>query len=444
MFRHPVTAVSLRPSCTTAALCMTMLWYAMCASELAAEAPADPQVKVVDVEGAGEDIEAAKKDACREAVRQVVGAYLHAKTHTENDELIEDKIISLSSGYVEKIETLNEYKKDGLMRVKLSATVRISKVLESLKANKISIVNVDGESLGARLVTTDDQRSGEVDVITAAFEGFPGKWFKVSIAGEPRLGERTGGPDAPVIVTVIIEPDIDGFKAAAAKLDEAFKAADRPNGSFEVDGAKCGFGSRFSQAKAGERLRSEFCDGSNTHLHPPLKALAFLDGERAFPYGLYDFASVSRSGGVRYQVQPGSKPIVVPQGSLPITFPVKFMGEDNRRSSWRWYGLTVDDAKKFFSSRMGKTLDVRTALVDSSGETIAADTWALECMGIGGMKYWSGYELETDGLKTVVIAPCAIPRRDVTFLVPKFSCERTFLVSKDELGKVAKATVEIE
>ena len=404
----------------------------------------DHRVEVLDVEGAGEDIEAAKKDACREAVRQVVGAYVNAKTHTENDELIEDKIISLSSGYVEKIETLNESKEDGLMKVELRATVRISKVLESLKANKISIVNVDGASLGARLVTTDDQRKGEVDVITAAFEGFPEKWFKVWIAGEPRLGERTGGPDAPVIVTVVIEPDIDGFKAAAAKLDEAFKAADRPHGSFNVDGAKCGFGRRFSQAKAGERLRSEFCDGSNTHLHPPLKALTFLDGESAFPFGLYDFASVSRSGGARYQVQPGSKPIVVPQGSLPITFPVKFMGEDNRRSDWRWYGLTVDDAKKFLSSRMGKTLDVRTELVDSSGETIAADTWALECMGIGGMKYWSGYELETDGLKTVVIAPFAIPRRDVTFLVPKFSCERTVLVSKDELGKVAKATVEIE
>jgi hypothetical protein len=130
----------------------------------------DSKLKVVEVSGAGADIEGAKKDACREAVRQVVGAYVNSQTRTENDELIEDKVISLSSGFVETIETLKESQADGLTRVRIRATVRISKVLDSLKANKISVADVDGASLGAELLTKNDQRKGEAELIAAALQ----------------------------------------------------------------------------------------------------------------------------------------------------------------------------------------------------------------------------------------------------------------------------------
>lgn len=73
--------------------------------------------KVVEVSGAGADVESAKNDACREAVRQVVGSYVASKTRTENDDLIEDKVISLSAGFVEKVEALKGFFRDFRGRV---------------------------------------------------------------------------------------------------------------------------------------------------------------------------------------------------------------------------------------------------------------------------------------------------------------------------------------
>jgi hypothetical protein len=106
---------------------------------------ADGRVKTVEISGAGTDVKSAAKDACRESVRQVVGVYVNAETRTENDDLIEDKVISLSSGFVEKSETLKKSAADGLVKVRIRATVRISKVIKSCKANKISVADTDAQ-----------------------------------------------------------------------------------------------------------------------------------------------------------------------------------------------------------------------------------------------------------------------------------------------------------
>lgn len=112
-----------------------------------------------------------------------------SKTSIENDRLIEEKVISLSSGFIKKMETLESSKEAGLVRVTIRATLRISKVLESLKTNRIS-VKVDGASMEARLLTTTDQKKAEAELVEAAFDGFPAKWFKATVQGDPKLGER--------------------------------------------------------------------------------------------------------------------------------------------------------------------------------------------------------------------------------------------------------------
>lgn len=160
-------------------------------------ADSDAQVKVVEVSGSGIDVESAERDAYRAAVRQVVGAYVTTATRTENDELIEDKVISVSSGWVEKAETLKQSSADGLVKVRIRAAVRISEVIESLKSNNITVANIDGQALHAELLTKRDQRKGEAELAATAFDGFPAKWFKASKAGEPRLGNRGDDGETP-------------------------------------------------------------------------------------------------------------------------------------------------------------------------------------------------------------------------------------------------------
>jgi hypothetical protein len=97
-------------------------------------APGDGQgdIRTIVVEGVGTDATQAKADAYREAVRQVVGALIDARTMAQNDELVEDKIITLSSAFVEKSEPLKEWQDGSLVRVRILAHVRQSKVLASL------------------------------------------------------------------------------------------------------------------------------------------------------------------------------------------------------------------------------------------------------------------------------------------------------------------------
>ena len=89
--------------------------------------------QVVIAEGVGATAEDAIKDAFRHAVRQVVGAVVDAETLIENDEIIEDKVLTYSDGFIKSYEEVVGSKKvkDGLHRIKIKAQVERGSVLPS-------------------------------------------------------------------------------------------------------------------------------------------------------------------------------------------------------------------------------------------------------------------------------------------------------------------------
>ena len=62
--------------------------------------------KEVIAEGVGDSHDNAIKDAFRNAVRQVVGVYVDSETLVKNDKLVDDKILTLSNGFI------NDYSED--------------------------------------------------------------------------------------------------------------------------------------------------------------------------------------------------------------------------------------------------------------------------------------------------------------------------------------------
>jgi len=97
------------------------------------------RTEVIIAEGVGADVEGARKDACRNAVRQAVGAYVDSETVVANDQLITDRIVTLSPAFVEKAEPIDgsEKKEDGLVRLRMRTHVRITKLLDELAVGKI-------------------------------------------------------------------------------------------------------------------------------------------------------------------------------------------------------------------------------------------------------------------------------------------------------------------
>ena len=106
----------------------------------------------VTAKGQGESVEAAKKDAVRNAIKQAVGELVGSKTLVENDELVEDKILTLSNAMVENA-FYGDAKSigDGLFEVPVKAVVKKGKLNQELEKIGVMKGAVKGDSLAAKL-----------------------------------------------------------------------------------------------------------------------------------------------------------------------------------------------------------------------------------------------------------------------------------------------------
>lgn len=180
-------------------------------------------------DGIGTDVEAAKLDAYRNAVRQAVGAYVDATTIVANDKLIADEIIALSGAFVSQVEVLQgSEKKDGLFtRLRVKAQVETGKVLSALhkknvptKSEKIAI---DADSILAELATKEDRLVNAEKLLAKLFEGYPQKCFRASIVGQPKP-LRQEGDNVELLCRVRIETDVAAWKELSRALCETLRA----------------------------------------------------------------------------------------------------------------------------------------------------------------------------------------------------------------------------
>jgi hypothetical protein len=107
-----------------------------------AQAGEAAKVTTVIAEGLGKTADDALKDAFRDAVRQVVGAVVDAETRIKNDEVISDKVLTASSGFVASYEKLKLTEDNGLFRIKIKAKVEEAEVVERLHKFKINTLKV--------------------------------------------------------------------------------------------------------------------------------------------------------------------------------------------------------------------------------------------------------------------------------------------------------------
>lgn len=89
------------------------------------------------------DIEKARdralEDALRKAVEHGVGIHISSQSLTKNYQLIEDRILAKSSGYVQQYNIINEGRQDGFYVVTISALVKVDDIKNDLRPIKILI-----------------------------------------------------------------------------------------------------------------------------------------------------------------------------------------------------------------------------------------------------------------------------------------------------------------
>src|SRR5512144_818995 len=103
-------------------------------------APAAEESKTVAAEGVAaiqgnaRDIarDAAIEDAQKRAVEQAIGILIDSQTQVENYQLISDKILSQTKGYITRYNVSGESVDSGLLRVRINAEVSLGKLTDDL------------------------------------------------------------------------------------------------------------------------------------------------------------------------------------------------------------------------------------------------------------------------------------------------------------------------
>jgi hypothetical protein len=110
----------------------------------------------VKATGVGATSGEAEKAALVNAVQQAVGLFLDSETLLQNEQIIYDKILSVSDGYVSKMEVLLPSRKrpsDGLFETTINATVEKAKLGSELRKQRLLISATDGQNAWAEAAT---------------------------------------------------------------------------------------------------------------------------------------------------------------------------------------------------------------------------------------------------------------------------------------------------
>jgi hypothetical protein len=355
--------------------------------------PEDPNLRVVIAEGVGASVEKAKKDAYREAVRQVVGAYVDSSQLLKNDTLIEDRIITLSSAYVEKASPpITKVTEDGVIRVKVRAWVRLTKVLETLKESHVHL-KVDNTSFAAELHTKADQVEGEEALMARVFASYPANSFKASLAGKPEI-KKASATEAVIRIGLKIEPDLQQYLVVSQKIEAALGTTGRTNGEFSVDGKK------FPASMAGNQpVDYWFRNGAIFSQQAGLISVLPADdcprlelekrddgrcGATDIPQ-LFHFwpADEDRSGGFTginaiartkwEKLRPGYDTHV-------ILLTLIKANATSQRTKWKWYLLEKDEARQWFAPAC-KKMKCTLSFVDGAQDELLEDQFSFSHLG---------------------------------------------------------------
>jgi hypothetical protein len=129
------------------ALCV-LAGLIFCFSAFPGHADEPEKTMKVIVTGIGADTAAARLNAIRNAVEQVIGVYVSADTLVKNHAILKDEILGYSGGYVRDSRIVSEeHGRDGLVAVTIEADVVASKLKRKLEFLNIAVRNVEGEKL---------------------------------------------------------------------------------------------------------------------------------------------------------------------------------------------------------------------------------------------------------------------------------------------------------
>lgn len=174
----------------------------VCAQDIGVEQERRTEIiedtKRVVVSGVGSDRDAAIKQGLRSAVEQAIGVFLKSETVVENYQLLSDKILTHSRGYVQSFDIVKEERRNGSYYLTLSAVVTVKELENTLVELRLHTREVEGESLFGKAFTQIDSRKSGAALFADLRETLISKAIAVEFA-EVEV-ESVDGDSATVII----------------------------------------------------------------------------------------------------------------------------------------------------------------------------------------------------------------------------------------------------
>ena len=187
--------------------------------ESVAEPESGQDTVTVKARGVGINKNAALKDAYRDAVERAVGLYIDAESEASNGELVKDQILTHSNAYIKKYEELDAKTIDGLVQVRIAATVKKRELAASLKkasssenANKAQYTG-DLKDIHAQIVSKDKRDADGYKLFQNTLMGLdPCTLLAVpsvdmsrkSVIKEGKLGYKKNIPEGQVVLRLLL------------------------------------------------------------------------------------------------------------------------------------------------------------------------------------------------------------------------------------------------
>lgn len=205
---------------------------------------------VVSARGLGTTADAAKNDALVNAMQQAVGSFIDSETMIDNDEIIKDKILSVSDGFVQKYDITSPAarRSDGLFEIAIKATVQRGQVIARLKEVRVMKGGVAGKDAAAEVITKIANADQGQELLEKHLDGLLEKLLVARLVGEDgKPGEQVKPitkiqPDRRLLCQWNIEVyfDMNAFyQQAVPQLDKVFRAiATQTSGSIVCIGSR--------------------------------------------------------------------------------------------------------------------------------------------------------------------------------------------------------------
>lgn len=182
------------------------------------EQSAQPDIVEVVAQGMGIDANAALLNAYSNAVQQALGLYVDAETMVQNDQIVQDKILTYSKGFIQEATTVKQSQANDLFQVSIRAKVKRQQLLEQAKANNITVKAVEGVSLHAQVVTQVRQEQDAAALLKKTLSPFTGvSLYHAELAGEPKIVSKSN-TNVFLAYPVSLYVDEKAYKTAANEL----------------------------------------------------------------------------------------------------------------------------------------------------------------------------------------------------------------------------------